>query len=166
LLLDPKATTLDLLRELILERAPPKEQHRVDWINNPLIDEWLHATAADTTHFCIDLEESDFLFEQVDEVCEYATKLQTIQQSISWTLTQDLFADAVLASATKSMGGRFTKMSASNEKAGEDKVKDPNIFSFKHKRAGYNAEIAVSLFESRILTSMVNDGGPAGKDTD
>jgi len=99
-------------------------------------------------------------------VCEYATKLQTIQQSISWTLTQDLFADAVLASATKSMGGRFTKMSASNEKAGEDKVKDPNIFSFKHKRAGYNAEIAVSLFESRILTSMVNDGGPAGKDTD
>ena len=109
LLLDPKATTLDLLRDLILERTPPDEQHRVDWIDNPLIEAWLQATAADTTHFCMDLEESDFIFEQVDEVCEHATKLQMIQQSLSWTLTQHLFADAVLASATKSMGGRFTK---------------------------------------------------------
>jgi len=115
LLLDPKATNLELLRELILECTPTNDQHRANWIDNLVLEAWLLAAEADATNFCIDLEESAFIFEQMDDVCGHSTMLQTIQQSISWMLTQHLFANAVLASATKSMGGCFTKcwMSAS-----------------------------------------------------
>lgn len=37
------------------------------------------------------------------------------------------------------------------EIAGMDKAKDPDMFSFKHHVAGFNAEVAVSVKESRCL---------------
>ena len=53
-------------------------------------------------------------------------------------------------------------MFASNEIAGEDKAKDPQMFSHKHHGAGFNAEVAVSVKESRCI--WINGPGPAGKD--
>jgi len=76
---------------------------------NMLIAAWLGAAAAAPDNFCIDLEESSFIFEQVDLVCEHSTLLQTIQQLILWMPTHHLFADAILAAATKSMGSRFAQ---------------------------------------------------------
>ena len=57
-------------------------------------------------------------------------------------------------------------MSAANEKASqeEDIVKDPKMFSFKHHSSGFNAEVVVSLFESRCL--WINSGGNAGENGD
>ena len=50
------------------------------------------------------------------------------------------------------------------EKAGEEAVKDPANFSFKHQMAGFNAELALSLWEDQILA--INGPGPAGDNTD
>jgi hypothetical protein len=55
-------------------------------------------------------------------------------------------------------------MSASNEIAGEEKVKDPSMFSFKHHSAGFNAEVGVSILESRCV--WINGPEPAGDKTD
>jgi hypothetical protein len=50
------------------------------------------------------------------------------------------------------------------EIAGEEAVKDPANFSFKHQMAGFNAEVAVSIKESRCI--WINGPGPAGTDAD
>ena len=55
-------------------------------------------------------------------------------------------------------------MSASNEIAGKDNPKDPQLFSHKHHSAGFNAEVAVSVKESRCI--WINGPGPAGRDVD
>jgi len=57
-------------------------------------------------------------------------------------------------------------MSGANEKASkeEDIVKDPKMFSFKHHTSGFNAEVAVSIFESRCV--WINSGGNAGENGD
>ena len=55
-------------------------------------------------------------------------------------------------------------MFASWEIAGEERVKDPANYSHKHSSAGFNAEVVVSIKESRCI--WINGPGPAGKDVD
>ena len=43
-------------------------------------------------------------------------------------------------------------------------MKDPANYSFKHHSAGFNAEVAVSIKESRCV--WINGPGPAGEDVD
>ena len=50
------------------------------------------------------------------------------------------------------------------ERAGEFTVKDPANYSHKHHSAGFNAEVAVSIKESRCI--WINGPGPAGQDVD
>ena len=55
-------------------------------------------------------------------------------------------------------------MFSSWERAGETAVKDPRNFSHKHHSAGFNAEVAISVKESRCL--WINGPGRAGEDVD
>jgi len=55
-------------------------------------------------------------------------------------------------------------MLPAHEKAGVNCVKDKNLFSFKHHRAGYNAEVGVSLWENRCV--WLGGPGPAGENSD
>ena len=55
-------------------------------------------------------------------------------------------------------------MSSANEKAGEDVVKDPDMFDFKHHSAGFNTEVGISIKESRCIG--VKGPGNAGVNND
>ena len=55
-------------------------------------------------------------------------------------------------------------MFASNERAVKEAVKDPKNFSHKHHSAGFNAEVGISVKESRCV--WINGPGPAGRDVD
>ena len=55
-------------------------------------------------------------------------------------------------------------MFSSWEIAGEDRAKDPIMFSHKHKSSGFNAEVTISVKESRCI--WINGPGFAGEDTD
>ena len=55
-------------------------------------------------------------------------------------------------------------MAKSYEIAGEEATKDPKMFSHKHHQAGFNAEVVVSVKESRCI--WINGPGPAGAHVD
>ena len=55
-------------------------------------------------------------------------------------------------------------MFSSWEIAGETRAKDPAMFSFKHQSAGFNAEVAISIKESRCI--WINGPGKAGENSD
>ena len=95
---------------------------------------------------------------QRDWVWFFVNKIAALRaQKIVWPESHSIGDDIWVATVDGTM-------SASNERSHPTLAKDPEQFSFKHKSAGFNVEIAVSIKESRCI--WINGPYKAGKYAD
>lgn len=81
------------------------------WLESPLLTTWLRAASRDPTAFAIPAESTDIIRTAAEDSASHnssSSEILDVFSHISWTLTQHIFVDSLLSSASTEMFNRFS----------------------------------------------------------